>query len=635
MSEIRILPEHVANQIAAGEVVERPASVVKELLENAVDARAHTIRIEVEGGGARLIRIIDDGRGMDADDMLLCLERHATSKIQSEKDLAAITTLGFRGEAIPSIASVSVLGITSRPDGALLGNRIEVRFGKVVKVHEMGASRGTAVEVRQLFGNVPARRKFLKSTRTELAHIEEVVLGFALLYPQMGFGYAVDGRSVFQFAADSDNLASRMGFLASGKSAVSLVALGAEQEWETTDAGVRVRGYLFPPDGLSWPGNKLRLFINGRLVKDRLIGQAVFEGAEGFFMKGRRPAGLVMVEVDPSAVDVNVHPTKQEVRFQKPPQVFRAVSDAVRTGLAGFQQEVSRRLFGGGKTRPEAVAATGSWPPPAGFGSLAAASLQPTKSGTLNTGEALSLFTKPPCPAPTGHATLTAVEEDNAEAFNKPDATAIGLPARLFDACAEDRFDAEEVRLIGQLHSSYLLLEDDQHLLIVDQHAVQERLLYEKLKRQHSEGSLVRQALLFPAIVEVSAEELQVVEQFAIEIERFGLDLQHFGGESLLIKEVPALLVGLEPETLLRSLIDRFSELHRSKGRKKADRVEELLAEMACKAAIKANHRLTPIEMENLLQQMRAADVFSHCPHGRPAFKRFSRAEIEKWFYRT
>ncbi len=356
MSEIRILPEQVANQIAAGEVVERPASVVKELVENAIDAGAHNIRIEVEAGGSRLIRVIDDGRGMDADDMLLCLERHATSKIKSAADLTAISTLGFRGEAMPSIASVSVLVITSRQQGAQLGNRLEVRFGKVVKVHEMGAAQGTVVEIRQLFGNVPARRKFLKSVRTELAHIEEAVLSFALFHPRMGFSYAVDGRSVFQFAAEADTFASRMGRLASGKSAVSLVAIGASRVTGEDVEDVAVRGYLFPPDGVSWPGNKLRLFINGRLVKDRLLGQAVFEGAEGFFMKGRRPAGLVMVKVDPSMVDVNVHPTKQEVRFRKSAQVFQAVSAAVRVRAyripAGGEPPSVRRRQSHGPTSP-------------------------------------------------------------------------------------------------------------------------------------------------------------------------------------------------------------------------------------------------------------------------------------------
>lgn len=630
MSEIRILPEQVANQIAAGEVVERPASVVKELVENAIDAGARSIGIEVEAGGSRLIRVIDDGRGMDADDMLLCLERHATSKIKSAEDLAAITTLGYRGEALPSIASVSLMFMTSRLPGTQLGNRVEVRFGKIVKVHEMGASQGTVVEIRQLFGNVPARRKFLKSVRTELAHIEEAALSFALYNPQMGFSYSVDGRRIFQFAADADTLASRMGVLAGGKSPVALVSVGTDRPAGVSADGVKVGGYLFPPDGASWPGNKLRLFINGRLVKDRLLSQAVFEGAEGFFMKGRRPVGLIMVDVDPSMVDVNVHPTKQEVRFRKPSQVFQAVSGAVRSGLSGFQREVSRRLFGGGKVRPER-------------GSAKAISSSADVAGACKSGDAGTVATREPQPLFTGSPVPVATERleptTRGEAITNTTSGAEISEAEGLASLSSDRpgnlSDSEGVRLIGQLHTSYLLLEDNEHLLVIDQHAAQERLLFERLRRQYAEGSMVRQPLLFPVVVEVSAEELQTAEQFAAEIARLGLELQHFGGESLLIKEVPALLGFLDPEVLLRSLLARFSEMFKARGRKKIDRVEELIAEMACKTAIKANHRLSRAEMENLVQQMRTADVFSHCPHGRPVFKRFSRAEIEKWFYRT
>ncbi|MEJ2690683.1 MAG: DNA mismatch repair endonuclease MutL [Deltaproteobacteria bacterium] len=454
MSEIRILPEQVANQIAAGEVVERPASVVKELMENAFDAGAHNIRIEVEGGGSRLIRVIDDGRGMDADDMLLCLERHATSKIRTAQDLDAITTLGFRGEAMPSIASVSDTVITSRKKGAQLGNRVEVRFGKIVKIHEMGASQGTVVEVRRLFGNVPARRKFLKSVRTELAHIEEAVLGFALFNPQMGFSYAAEGKSIFRLAPDSDSIASRMGFLAVGNPAVSLVAIGDNRAAGMDTGGIRVRGYLFPPDGVSWPGNKLRLFINGRMVKDRLLSQAIFEGAEGFFMKGRRPSGLVIVEVSPSMVDVNVHPTKQEVRFRKPAQVFQAVSGAVRAGIAGFQQEVSRRLFGSGKAPPDIGVERGARFAPAAVGAAA--------RGTIATGEPLSLFAKTALPG----STQRIDPEIRRESGPNPSASGENLageePVTFPAEKADNRLNPEGVRLIGQLHSSYLLLEDTQ-----------------------------------------------------------------------------------------------------------------------------------------------------------------------------
>jgi len=631
VSLIRILPENIANQIAAGEVVERPASVVKELVENSLDAGATSIEVYIEGGGSRLIRVIDNGRGMDEDDVLLCLERHATSKIRDERDLAAIRTLGFRGEAIPAIASVSRLTITSRPAQLELGTRAEVRFGTVTKVHEMGAGLGTVVEVRQLFGNLPARRKFLKTPRTELAHIEELLLSFALIHADKGFLYVVDGRTVWRMPIASENLASRMQRL-SGKTGIPLVSLHFEESTVSTPPPITISGYLFPPDGDCWPGSKLRLFLNGRVVKDRMMVQAMVDGGEGYYMKGRRPVGAVLVDIDPSLVDVNVHPTKQEVRFRRPSAVFTAISGAVNRGLADFQHGLSRHLLGPRKELSAKSALVPRGQPSVGFSYKKQQEVHLSGS-PQQVREPQSLFGPSPSSIPPQGKIEAICIEGNRE--DEKRAVSIDSASRPKDEKPDRAGGIAAMQVIGQLLDSFLLCQDGEHLLVIDQHAAQERLLYEKLLRQHERGGLARQTLLFPVLLELNAGEIQLIEQFAGQIERLGFDVQHFGGESILIKAVPSLLGDVEPETLLRSLIERFSEERGMKGRKPVERVEEVFSRMACKAAVKANHHLQPEEMRELLRQMQEADVFSHCPHGRPVFRLFSRSEINKWFFRT
>jgi len=347
LSKIKILPENLANQIAAGEVVERPASVVKELVENAIDAGAGKVAVQVEGGGTSLIRIIDDGQGMDQDDILLSLERHATSKLLSLEQLDDIRTLGFRGEAVPSISSVSRMSITSRPAGYQLGSRVEVRFGKVSKVHEMGCQAGTVVEVRDLFGNVPARKKFLKTPRTELSHIEETVRNYALVRPELTMSYKVNGREVFSLpAVVSGTMDLRLQRLLGLHQNEKLLAI---KNLPGNDKVAAISGFILPPDSGVGPVARLRSFVNGRPVRDRLLSHAVAEGMRNFLMKGRHPAGVVFIEVSPSEVDVNVHPTKQEVRFRRPGEIHQLISMAVAETLTEYQDTLKRAVFGAGK----------------------------------------------------------------------------------------------------------------------------------------------------------------------------------------------------------------------------------------------------------------------------------------------
>ncbi len=610
MSAIRILPEQLANQIAAGEVVERPASVVKELLENALDAGARQVTVQVEGNGTRLIRVIDNGAGMDHDDVLLSLERHATSKLTSAEQLGAITSLGFRGEAIPSIASVARLTITSRPVAAPLGTVVEVRHGTVVRVHEAGGASGTTMEVRDLFGNVPARRKFLKSTATELSHIEETVKNYGLVRPDTGFVYTVDGRTVLQWPAGVDTLEGRTLRLF-GRRAAQASSLFAVEGRGTAD-DLTIAGYLLAPEETPATGARLRIFVNGRAVKDRMIAHAVGEGLHNFLLVGRSPAGVLLLSIAPEAVDVNVHPTKQEVRFRNTQAVHQAVAQAVRQAVIRFQEQRKDSLFGRG------IAAK-PVPP---------SSMRPTAPTMVREPQPLFRAETPARPvreevvrpaAPIAVPPVQdppSVSESGAEAAEAPVQTATSSP----------------LRLLGQVAECYLLCESDGGLLVVDQHAAHERLLFEELRQRYSADNVARQQLLFPKVLECTLKERQILEENGQELERLGLELEEFGGDSFVVKAVPAIMGTTPPEEVVAAILAQLGEESSGRG---SQRVEAVLASMACKAAVKAGQRLAPQEMEHLLQKMQEADIFSHCPHGRPVARRFSPDDLKKWFHRT
>jgi DNA mismatch repair protein MutL len=645
LSQIRILPENLANQIAAGEVVERPASVVKELVENSIDAGAANLTVEVEGGGASLIRVIDDGRGMDQDDILLSLERHATSKLIDAAQLDDIRTLGFRGEAVPSIASVARLSITSRRTGAELGNRVEVRFGKVVKVHEMGCRVGTVVEMRDLFGNVPARKKFLKTTRTELSHIEEVVRGYALVRPELALNYSVNGREVICLpgSAASGGIEQRLENLLGCDSRQNLVPIEPASE----ENGVRISGFLLPPDHFPGPAANLRAFVNGRPVRDRLVTHAVSEGLRNYLMKGRRPAGVLFIDLPPAAVDVNVHPAKQEIRFHKANVVHQLIVLAVGEAMARFQHDLKDSVFG--RVSPaEAVVLT---PPRPGSSEMVSAVVNPhavpesfafvppaKKSGDISGDVYDRIRTEPPDPAvaepmpPRFEEAGAAVRESR-----RPPDRVLSDPGPAGERAVEgEPMVTGHPRVIGQLFDTYILCEGEDGLVAIDQHAAQERLIFEKLKQDFGSGRIASQTLLFPMTMEFGLDEISILEGAAEEIGRMGIDIGEFGGNTYVLKAVPAVMAKVPPEEILRGVFDQFAGA--ASGRDRGDaarRLDNVLSGMACKAAIKAKQCLSMIEMKSLLDEMVKNKVFSHCPHGRPVVRNFSAAEIKKWFYRT
>lgn len=609
MSKIRILPEQLANQIAAGEVVERPASVVKELVENSLDAGADRIEIEIEGGGTRMIRVIDNGEGMDEDDILLSIERHGTSKISTEKDLSAITTLGFRGEAIPSIGSVSRLTIISRPRGKELGTRVLVNYGKLLEVIEHGSRYGSSFEVRNLFGKTPARKKFLKTQRTELAHIDETVKNYALCSPDITFILRINNRETLHL---SNTLSPRQ------RLARLINYRGEFLEINHSQGQSQVQGYLVPPDKVPAGPSKLRVFVNNRAVRDRMIVHGVAEGLRSFLMKGKNPAGFIHLTLPAEEVDVNVHPAKQEVRFRQAADVHRLISSGVSNAMEKEQNRLRAHVFGGEKrtvtTRipigveerkiPDSPEPFHMEPLPferVGKSDKHGPSIPLQENTVITTSE----------PAPT------QLPPDENEKF-------------LTENNVSTKKNGHNLRIIGQFDDLFIFCRNSEGLLVIDQHAAHERLLYEKLKKQYVENRIPKQNLLFPETVELSLVQIQLVEKHGEQIEKMGFSIREFGGNSYIISAIPAFAVNINPAALFNDILEQFGGEGRGGGL-----VDTILATMACRAAVKAGTELSEPEINNLLDEMAAANLFSHCPHGRPVVKQFSTSEVKKWFHRT
>ncbi len=634
MAKIRILPEQLANQIAAGEVVERPASVVKELLENSLDAGADRIEIEVEGGGTRLIRIIDNGEGMDEDDVLMSLERHGTSKIAQDRDLAAISTLGFRGEAIPSIASVSQMTITSRPIGAALGTQVVVAYGKLLKIHESGTGCGSQFEVRNLFGNTPARRKFLRTDRTEIGHIEEIVQSYALGSAEVAFILRVDGKEVLHLdrTLSLDNrLARIMSYRGSLiKIGTLLPPLGRQG----------VYGFLIPPEETVSASARLRLFVNGRAIRDRMMGHAVIEGLRSFLMKGRNPAGLIHLFIPAAEVDVNVHPAKHEVRFRNSRDIHLLISQAVSEAMGNYQQQLQTTLFSRVRTvetTPIPLDTTGGFASPASNREVSGEEEnRPYRTALDAQGkpaqnplpDAPASGTVPNTPLAKGSFSL-AVHEALPPAHQPQPA----LETTGQTSLADTRHLQHSLQVIGQFDNLYILCQNSEGLVVIDQHAAHERLLFEDLRRQYCRGRIASQHLLFPETVELTLFQAQLVEKNLEELAKMGFALRHFGGNTYIISAIPALAGQCAAGELLLDMLEQFG--NENGARPRDNRFDSILASMACRAAVKSGVSLTTEEIEALLARMAKEELFSHCPHGRPVWKIFSRTEVKKWFHRS
>ena len=620
MSKIRVLPEQLANRIAAGEVVERPASVVKELLENSLDAGADRIEIEIEGGGTRLIRVIDNGEGMDEDDVLLCLERHGTSKIRDDQDLEAISSLGFRGEAIPSISSVSRMTITSRQRSAALGTTAILNYGKLYKIHETGCTRGTVFEIRNLFGNTPARRKFLRTNRTEIGHIDELVKNYALAAPEVSFLLRIDDRQTLHLDS-AQNLAQRL--------ATVLHYSGDFIEISHTEPGTtlpKLSGYLIPPDHPLKGSARIKLLVNGRSVKDRMLAHGVAEGLRGFLMKGRSPSGLLHLHLSPAEVDVNVHPTKQEVRFRRSRDIHQLIVQAIQQAMHGYQQTLKSVFFTPSSAvpshSPSSTKAQPYTPPPASPPQAGIRSEKQTYLQSAVTPQGAAPATAEPLAPPSPH-----IKEQKHTPIQTQKTPA---PQSIL---SRRESQGHGLKIIGQYDNLYIFCQSSEGLLVIDQHAAHERLLFEKLKEQFLKGAITRQTLLFPETVELSLADIRKVEQYGEEIDKMGFSVREFGGNAYVISAVPALGSHISPVKLFLDILEQFGSSSSSK--QQGSFLEDILASMACKAAVKAGDSLPHEEIEALLNTMAKADLFSHCPHGRPVLKTFSHGDIKKWFHRT
>lgn len=626
MTRIRILPDILANKIAAGEVVERPAAVVKELVENALDAGGERIAIEIENGGRALIQVADNGSGMGYDDALLALERFATSKLRSDADLAAIRTLGFRGEALPSIAAVSKLTLITREQESDTGVQIQVEDGRILHVTETGAPRGTLVRVARLFYNTPARRKFLKTVNTEMAHIADTVAGMALGRPDVHFTLTHNGKTVQQWPRAADGAERAAGVLGRAEGEALLPLAAASEPF-------RLNGWIAPPRLARNTPRGTFLFVNGRRVRDRIIQHALFEGFEGRLMKGRHPLSVLLLHVPWDQVDVNVHPTKHEVRFVDPRRVHDLVRDGVRDAL-----ERSERRRWHPDTIAKPVADTRPAPPagrtdirhaaPASVPPAAAVAESPIAYGPVPTTPADGVpATDSPAPASPRdpyRPPAPAAAPREATASNRP-AAAKPTQQALWHA---DRF--ADLVVIGQYRGTYILCQQGDDLILIDQHAAHERVVFEALARQHHAPEAQR--LLMPETVELGFAEARALEPMATHLSAMGLEIEPFGGTTFAIKTIPSLLADADPADLVRGLAERCAELGLDTDPQKI--LDACRMVMACHRAVRANQHLNDTQIRRLLEDLDRCQNPSHCPHGRPTWVRWTLRDVEKAFGR-
>ncbi len=589
MGRITRLPDDLANQIAAGEVVERPASVVKELIENAIDAGATRIAITVEYGGKKLIRVEDDGVGMDPDDARLCLERHATSKISKADDLGAIVTLGFRGEALPSMASVSHFKLRTRARGNDSGTEIRVNAGIVESVVEAGGPEGTMVEVADVFYNLPARRKFLKSDGAEAAQVSRVVTQLALCYPEVGFTLTSSGKKILAVPPVT-GLSDRLYQIYGDRQ--DLIAV--EREF----GGLRLHGFIAALAEQGPVRGPQHVFVNRRIVKDRTIAHAIIDSYSVATNKERSPEVHLFLEIPPDRVDVNVHPTKAEVRFREQSLVHemvrRALGDALGKGPA---PELTLRTTDVMPGRP----------------------MQPAIPGSLAGGSFPSRWAPPSSNPPSSWA--------------PPADTLLAASAAAVDAPVPSNAPAVRPMIaLGQFRDTFIIAMDDEGLCIIDQHVAHERVLFERIMEKLTNESLESQRLLIPAILELPAAERAALLSKAEALARFGFEVEEFGGDSIKVTSMPALLPPNECDAALRALADDLEGLDR--GLRIEDALKQIAATTACHAAVKAHYPLTLEKMHHILEELRATAYSTVCPHGRPVMLRITRREIEKNFDR-
>ena len=681
MGRIHVLPEHVANKIAAGEVVERPASVVKELLENALDAGATRIKINVEAGGKKLIQITDNGCGMVRDDAMLAFERHATSKLKDAEDLLSVATLGFRGEALPSIASVSRLHLETCAAGpteqaASAGTILEINGGRMARVEEAGLPEGTSITVRDLFFNTPARKKFLKAESTELSHIASLVTHYALAHPEKHFELH-SATNAMLVAPPVAGYGERVYQVFGKETLDQLIPLAAVQPLErvglpqpppwrrkekednedavSAEPGeMRLHGFVSKPEIQKLNRNSIFIFVDGRLIRDRLVQHGLTEAYRNIIPPAVYPVVLLFLELPPGEVDVNVHPSKTEVRFRQPSVMHDFVRDTVRAALMKarpapqFTTEIHAHATAGSGLTPSAR----EWEPPSDLASedLASASGAPVRPlyEPAAGGFALQTPVAPPISARFRFEGGIAVEA------NAAIPVARGLESRFADAIPETipdngcapALDATEnaneedstlaalstLRPLGQIRNSFILAVNEDGLWIVDQHVAHERVLFERILRQRTAQKVESQRLLMPIVLELSPAQQAVFAEIAGELQHNGFEAEPFGARSVAVKVAPAGVDAAAVEHMLHELLDQISREEQSLNLEKIR--ARIAASIACHAAIKVNMPLEQNKMDWLLAELAKTDHPMSCPHGRPVVLRYSVKDIQKAFKR-
>jgi len=591
MPRIQRLPPELANQIAAGEVVERPASVIKELIENAIDADARRVAVTIEMGGKKLMRVDDDGVGMDGEDARLAIERHATSKIRASGDLDGIRTLGFRGEALPSIASVSRFRLRTRARGAASGTEVRVEGGKDVSVREVGAPEGTSIEVCDLFYNLPARRKFLKSDAAESAQVSKLVTQLALCYPEVGFSLTSAGRKVAEWPPAA-SLADRF-FQVHGERA-DLVPIAKEA------GGIRIEGFIAALGDQGPLRGQQNVFINRRIVRDKTVQHAIVQAYSVATIKERSPEVHLFLAIAPERIDVNVHPTKAEVRFLEQALVHEVLRRAIGEALGVNAQAPELTLA------PESQPAFGGVTAP--LPGLWGGNTSPQRTAGWN-------YPERPYPAPNQNPNLGT---ESAEPMERVEPVEPG--------------SGKPMVPLGQFRNTFILCVDDEGIAIVDQHVAHERVLFEQISERLSSGTLESQRLLAPIVLELTSSQAEALTGQREELARLGFEAEPFGGTSLRVDAVPALLDLAEAEATVRALADDLDGLE--KGSRAGEAIRRMAATMACHAAVKANDPLTLDKMRYILAELERTSYSSVCPHGRPVVLRLTRREIEKNFQR-
>ena len=629
-NEIRILPEDLVDNIAAGEVVERPASVVKELVENSIDAGARNVDVEIKNGGIKYIRVSDDGMGMDEKNALLAFQRHATSKIKTTDDLFQIATLGFRGEALPSIASVCFLDMLTRTAESLSGQtparlggtRIKIEGGAVKETKQMGSPVGTSVIVRELFYNVPARRKFLKTVLTETRHVIDLVTKFAICYPEVSFQLKSDERELFNFAGAAD-LRQRVSEIFPRNQLEKCIEIRPDEILPG------VHGFLGKPEIARSNRAELYLFVNRRPIVSRSLYHAIQSGYGELLPKGKYPFAILLVNVDPHLVDVNVHPTKSEVRFADERGMYDLVHTRVKEHLTS-PEVVPRFESGIDETQPKRTEEKGS---------LAGTSPSVDRTDRRSSPASSIPFIResPERRQPSQESFLSDPRErqpqasvDDSQIRDAKDASA----QKKVEAGVGDLWQLADTYILTQVKGSLMIL--DQHaahegLLIVDQHVAHERILYEEAMRNLQGPSASSQQILFPTVVELTPQEFNVLEEHKDLIRKLGFEIKHFGGRSVLVTAVPSIVRKKSGEVLLREILSQVQE----EGRQEKDKIKVVAKSFACHGSVQAGDTLTREEMRHLAEKLFSTEEPYTCPHGRPTVVNFPLSELNKRFGRN